>query len=340
MRTSIFPRPDGGAHGAFTLLELLVTVVVVLLILAALADFTTSAELAWKKASADPFAEASEAFETMVNRLSVSTLESYQDYADTDGAFLTNATGSFTPDHLARRSDLAFACGASSGATGRLSGSNRVSATDGIFFLAPQGYTQSEAHVGLERLLNALGYFVEFSDESAAPTFMLSGTHRWRWRLKEVMQPSESLGIYTNGTSLSWVQTLVQQGAPISILAENVIALIVLPDRAASDAGASLAPAYNYDSRDAGNSLTRNQLPARLRIALVAINEASAATLAAQNGSQPPSLVPTGLFLDSSNMQSDLASLDSALAARGIQHRILQREIIFSTASWSETPSQ
>ena len=339
MRTSIprrlrldSPRRSPEARAAFSLIELLVTLVVFLLILVPFFTFTTSTEQAWKTASSDPYAEAEDAFETIVHQVESATLETYQDYADANGSFRTNSTASFTSDHLARRSDLAFVCGQSSGTTGWLGGSGRVTTKNCLFFVAPQGYTQSEAHLGLAHLLNAQGFFLEFSDEGNAPSFVSIASHRWRWRLKEIVQPSEALGIYSASASLPWVQALVQPGASLSILAENVVALLVLPDTTPSN--------YNYDSRDAGNPLTRNQLPARLRLVLVAIDEASSQILAAQNGAQPPPLIPASSFTDATKIDSDLASLDSSLTTNQIRHRIFQREIVLPSAAWSQALSQ
>jgi uncharacterized protein (TIGR02599 family) len=331
MRT-FSPRRPRPRPAAFTLIELLVTVVILLFVLVALLQFMGNVEQVWKSTAVDPFGEAEDAFETIANRLANATLEPYQDYADSSGAFRTGP-GSFVPDHLARRSDLAFVCG-----NNWLGQSGRITTGDSLFFVAPQGYTQTEAHQGLERLLNALGYFVEFSDESAAPAFMLSGTHRWRWRLKEIVPPSEALQIYTLGTSSAWVQAAVSPGSPVSILAENVAALVVLPERAANDNGAALAPAYSYDSRATGNPLTLHQLPPRVRLALVAIDEASAQILAGQNGAQPPALVPGNLFTAAASMDADLASLDTALTSRKIKHRILEREILLPASAWTNLP--
>jgi uncharacterized protein (TIGR02599 family) len=157
--------------------------------------------------------------------------------------------------------------------------------------------------------------------------------------LKEILQPSESLGIYAAPTSLAWVQPLVQAGATTPVVAENIAALVVLPERAANDTGPALAPQFSYDSRDATNALTRHQLPPRLRFALVAIDEASAAILAAQNGPQPPSLIPASLFVSAAQLDADLASLDTLLTARRVGHRIFQREIALPAAAWSNTPS-
>jgi uncharacterized protein (TIGR02599 family) len=294
MPTSSPRLPDfGKGRAAYSLLEVLVTLALLLIILVTLLGFTSNVDRLWKTTATDPFVEAEEAFETVAAHLASADLEPYQDYADVTGTFRTaTSPASFATDHLARCSNLAFACGPSAGPGGWLNASGRVTAGGCVFFVAPQGYTQTDAHLGLEHLLNALGYFVEFGDETEAPAFILSGTHRWRWRLKEIVQPAESLGIYTTPTSATWIQPLVQAGAPAPVLAENVAALIVLPERSANDSGTALAANYFYDSRDASNPLTRHQLPPRVRLALVAIDEASAQILAAQNGSQPPTLVP------------------------------------------------
>jgi uncharacterized protein (TIGR02599 family) len=337
------PRPErraAAARGGFTLVEALVTVALLLAILVALVEFMANVDRAWQAAAADPFAEAANGFETVVSRLASATLEPYQDYADTTGAFRTASSGpSFVPDHLARRSDLAFATGPASGPGGWLSGSGRVTAGDAVFFVAPQGYTQTEAHLGLERLLNAMGYFVDFGDEAEAPAFAPPATHRWRWRLESVRQPAESLAVYTLSTSPAWVQPLAQSGAPTSVLAENVVALIVLPERAVNDTAPAIAADFQYDSRDAGNPLTRDQLPPRLEVALVAIDEASAQILAARNGSQPPALIPATLFVSAAQLSSDLATLDALLTAQRIQHRIFQRDILLPAAAWTNAPS-
>jgi uncharacterized protein (TIGR02599 family) len=348
MRTS-FPRrrrPEtafpAGPDSAFTLVEVLVTLALLALILVTLVEFMTNTERVWRSAATDPFGEAESAFETMVDRLADATLDPYQDYADVSGAFRTTSSGAgpaFVPDHPARRSDLAFVCGPGAGPGGWLTPSGRITSGDSLFFVARRGYTQTEAHLGLERLLNAMGYFIEFSDQDELPAFVLPGAHRWRWRLKAVEQPSESLGIYQLPTSSAWVQSLVQSAAPVSILAENVVALVVLPERNANDDGPILSPDFRYDSRDSGNPLTRHQLPPRVRIALVAIDEASAQILAAQNGAQPPALVPDTLFVSAAQLDADLATLDAALTSRKIQHRIFQREILLPAAAWTDTPS-
>jgi uncharacterized protein (TIGR02599 family) len=321
----------------FTLLEVLITLAILLVILVAVMQFMTDIDQAWKSAAADPFAEAQNAFETVAQNLAAATLEPYQDYADSSGAFRTNSA--FVPDHLAPRSDLDFVCGPGAGANGLLTASGRTTSGSGVFFLAPQGYTQTYAHTGMERLLNTMGYLVEFGDDDAAPGFILPQTHCWRWRLKQVLQPAESLQIFATTTSSAWIQQVVPPGASLPVLAENVVTLIVLPELAANDSGAAPAPAFSYDSRDTTNLLTLHQLPPRLRLVLVAMDQVSAQRLASQNGSNPPQLVAASLFQQAAQLTSDLATLDHSLTTQNIGHRVFQREILLPSSSWSDTPS-
>lgn len=310
-----------------------------LIIFVAVLQFVTDVDRVWKSAAEDPYAEAQNAFEIVAQNLSSATLEVYHDYADTSGAFRTSPTSPFVPDHLARRSDLDFVCAPSGGANGLLATSERITTGSAVFFLAPHGGTQIYAHGGMDHLLNALGFFVEFGDDNTGPLF-LSNNHCWRWRLKEVMQPAESLEIFAPSPPTAWIQQTVQPGASLPILAENVIALIVLPERAANDPGEILSPDFRYDSRDAGNPLTRNQLPPRVRLVLVAVDDASAQRLAARYGLNPPPLVPENLFREAGRLDADLVSLDDALTAQKVGHRILQRHILLPASAWSDASSQ
>jgi uncharacterized protein (TIGR02599 family) len=332
MRSSL-PRKTRRRRLGLTVVEILVAISVLLLIFITVAQFCAEVDRSWKSAADDPFAEAREAFETVARNLASATLEPYEDYADATGAF--RGTGTFTPDHLARRSDLDFVCGPASGTGGLLGTTGRVTSGSAIFFVMPQGETQSDAGEGLGHLLNAMGYFVEFSDDEATPAFALSLSHRWRWRLRQVDQPSESLQVFATTTSSAWLQQLVPAGTNYPTLAENVISLVAEPERAAGDTGAPLAPGYAYDSRDATGTLTFNQLPPRLKLVLCAIDETSAERLAALNGAQPPPLVASSLFQQAAQLSSDLATLDASLTASRIGHRIFQRDIELTAAAWS-----
>ena len=322
---------------AFTLLELLVTLAIVLVICVALSQFVDETGKVWKSAATDHFVEAQQAFDTVAQNLAAATLEPYQDYANSSGSFRISGTANFSPDHLARRSDLDFVCGPAAGASGLLAGSNRTATGSAVFFLAPQGYSQTYPHQGMQQLLNACGYFVEFSDDSTAPSFVLSQSHFWRWRLKQVQQPTESLQIFAAPDSPTWLAQVISPQTPDTVLAENILTLIVLPERAAADT--TLAPTFSYDSRNTTNKLTLHQLPPCVHLALVAMDDVAAQQLADRNGSVPPQLVPATLFQQATQLSADLATLDQSLTAQQIQHRIFQRDIRLPAADWSETPS-
>jgi uncharacterized protein (TIGR02599 family) len=318
------------ARAGWTLLEVFVTLAVLIVAFTVLAEFMGSVDQTWRTTVTDPFAEAASAFTTVTQHLEVATLDPYRDYVDAGGAFRASPGAAFTPCQLARRSDLDFVCGPTLlGTTGR------ITAADGIFFAEPTGQTQTDAQEGLDHLVNALGYFVEFGSDSNGPS-LLSAAPRLRWRLRQIAQPSESLQIFGSATSAPWIAQLAGPNATPAILAENIIALVVLPERTPGDF--TLAPAYAYDSRDASNALTFAQLPPRVRVMLAAIDEASAQRLAAVNGTAAPALLPPGAFQQAANMDADIAALDSSLTAAKINHRIFQRDLAITTAAWSTTP--
>ena len=331
--------PRRGVRG-LTLPEVLVTLAILLIVLVAVLEMAGQTARAWKVAANDPFGEAQEAFESMARHLGAATLESYPDYADSSGAFRTNGATGFVPDHVARRSDLAFVCGVTSGTNGLLASTGRTTTGCGVFFLVPEGYTQTYPRTGLERLLNAFGYFVEFGDDESAPSFVRPMTHCYRWRLKQVRQTSESLQVYASTSSAAWLENLVPRGGTTSVLAMNVATLLVVPERSGMDKGTALASDFSYDSRNGAVPLTRHQLPPRVRLVLVAIDETSAQHLAALDGSTPPALVPAGLFQDATKVDADLATLDKTLTVQKINHRTFQRDVSMAAASWAETASQ
>jgi uncharacterized protein (TIGR02599 family) len=314
---------------------MLVAIAVLLIILVAALEFCTQVERSWRAGANDPFADAQDAFDTVTRTLAAATLEPYQDYADNSGNFRSGS--SFTPYQLARRSDLDFVSGPAGGTGGVLTFSQRVTMGDAVFFVAPQGETETYSHTNMQRLLNEIGYFVEFGDDASTPSFILPQSHSYRWRLKQVLQPSESLQVFqtanTANSSATWIQSLVPANTTVPVLADNVIALVVLPEASHDDA--TLAPNFFYDARNTANVTTLYQAPPCLRVALVAIDTVSAERLAAENGSTAPSLVPPTLFQQATQLDADLATLDNSLTAQKIEHRILQREIVLSATAWN-----
>jgi uncharacterized protein (TIGR02599 family) len=151
----------------------------------------------------------------------------------------------------------------------------------------------------MDHLLNTWGYFVELnSDSEGLPKWLgarIPG--RERFRLMEMMEPSEQLSVYQfkQPRSAGWfAQPLSKKNRPVRPLANNIVALIILPRLARADeeaqraAGtdATLAPSYRYDTtQGTGDSLlnSKHQLPPMVQVVMVAIDEPSAERLAREN---------------------------------------------------------
>ncbi|MEI9997669.1 MAG: hypothetical protein WDO13_00075 [Verrucomicrobiota bacterium] len=241
------------------------------------------------------------------------------------------------PDHLARRSDLAFVCGPAGGASGLLAGP-RVTAGSAVFFAAPEGATQAYAGQGLARLLNAEGYFVEFGDDTSVPAFILALSHRYRWRLKRVLPPSESMPVYLTGPSPAWV------GAT----------------RAARRRGARAGGKRRRAGRAAGSRRGRHRRAAGARVRLRfarhdehphappapsaaaagAGGDRRAVGRAARRAERRQSARARRLRRLSAGLDADLDTLDAALTLQKISHRIYQREIQLPGSAWSGAAAQ
>ena len=270
---------------AFTLVELLVSTAVISALALILVSITGQTSSVWRNTAGkvEQFRESRDAFDTLTTRISQATLNTYWDY---DSATL--------PTTYQRRSELRFVSGPSAVFLGNGPNGSRV--THCLFFHAllgvvdnSQGASGSNSgYQGLENLLNAWGYYLEFGNDTALrPAFLATLANppppKYRFRLMEFRQSSEQLLTYryTSGLDPSgngkaaaigyqgaeWYKTAVNSAAPPSrTIAENIIALIITPrlskeDEMALPAGPNssnpdyspLAPNYSYDS-----SLTMN----------------------------------------------------------------------------------
>jgi uncharacterized protein (TIGR02599 family) len=155
-----------------------------------------------------------------------------------------------------------------------------------------------------------------------------------------------------------WFQTPIsrsQPGSPaadrrVSIVAENILALIVVPydprlGTLASGASNStspyqLAPDYLFDSRrhqwETGSALaaiTRHQLPPAVEIAIVALAEDAWENVteaeAIRQGESLVSLM-SGLFISAANYSNDLQYLDQELNNRRLGHQIMTQVILLN----------
>ncbi|HSJ01050.1 MAG: prepilin-type N-terminal cleavage/methylation domain-containing protein [Verrucomicrobium sp.] len=348
---------------AFTLVELLLAVALLAFIVAVVSQMTQQTSQVWRSSAnrIQSFQEARAAFESMTRTLNQATLNTYHEYYDASNrprAQLTAADrAAFVPATYDRYSDLHFI----SGQAGTLLAASPKAVqtqTHAVFFQAPLG--RSAAYDSLRGALNACGYFLKFSsDEAAVPEPVKKAPQykaRYRYRLMEMTQRTERLGVY-QGTATSSQDWFVNQADGASrVVAENVVAIVLLPKLSAHDdvpsgagAGVSLAPRYNYNTRvpraamddpswpaadppfpadqflaypSSGGSAVgasrHHQLPPLMKVVMVVLDEASA-SLVQGNATTPPKALDfsgVGLFRNAAAMDSDLKAVEDILNAQ------------------------
>lgn len=334
-------------RGAFTIVELMVTVAILSLVLLILSSITDATRRTWIYTSGkvEQFRAARDAFEAMTRKLSQATLNTYWDYDS-----LT------APSRYLRQSELRFISGGAAELTARGNATGHA-----IFFQAPLGYAEDSARYGdLQALLNTWGYFVEFGDDAAfRPPFVTEEIvpYRHRFRLCEMMEPADRLSIYryTNGqpsyNGRQWfTEPLNASPSNVRVLAENIISLIVLPRLAPQEdpSGTKLAPAFSYDSTATGSDPSinsKNQLPPVVQISVVAVEEASfnrflhgrptgATSLSSDLGllfQQPGDLEDPA----KPGLAQDMERLGTILRDNRIGHRAFTTNVSIKGAKWS-----
>ena len=337
----------------FTLVEVLVSMAVLALLLVVMASILNQTTTAWRstRGKIEQFRQARDAFESMTRKISQSTLNTYWDYLDAGNATRTPANSStFVPVRYARQSELRFISGP--GLAGTAAGSP-PRPTHSIFFVAPLGDVEKTDYSGLQNLLNTWGYYVEFADDSKLrPDFVTSPTKN-RFRLMELMQPSESMTLYKYTTVTPGVpdsgstyagkdwftDALAGTSPPVHVLAENVIALVLLPKLTPQEdsTGTSLSPSYLYDStvkRATAAINSKNQLPPVVQMTMVAIDETSANRMTAADNTALQTKLG-GLFTDASQYAADLTTLEQYLVDKRINYRIFTTNVSIKGAKWS-----
>lgn len=346
------------AYRGFTLVELLLSVVLISLLALLLASMTSATSSTWQYTSSkiEQFRGATTAFETMTRRVSQATLNTSWDY------HYPNNDTTQAPDRYVRQSDLRFLVGRTESLMG---GGDPRRPTHGIFFQAPLGYVDDTTDFGgMDNLLNTWGYYIEYNQD-ARPNFLNSLPNpppwRYRSRLMEFMQPSNKLTIYdrTSGhpdyTGREWfTDAFATPNPPVHVLAENIIAMVLLPklSKAEDTTGTKLAPNYDYDSTvdlTGGNPTAdpglnpKNQLPPVVQVTLVAIDEASATRMSDADAANL-STVLGGLFTSASQFETDLrkdptnasdSSLETYLIRHKINYRIFTTNVSLRGAKWS-----
>ena len=354
------------AQTAFTIVELLVAMTVLLLVVAFLINASSQAGgvLQDTAKKLEQFREARLAFDSVTLRLTDATLNTYWDYT-----YRTEA-GKKVPASYSRQSELRFR----SGSMERLAPSSAIHRpTHGVFFQAPVGETDDDAHRPLAQALNTWGFFLETgSDEDLLPPMLVGRVpSRVRSRLYELREPTEVLSIYKALplAPAKWYADSIEAGTarPVRVLAENIVALVILPrlsrvDELARGNKPALSPRYDYDSTHASNHTPplspadpeinpKNQLPPVLQVIMVAIDETSAQRLAAKHGSERDLGIHTddlfqkaAMLEDNPDTQAagdgDLHELESRLIAEHASYRIFSTSVAIRGAKWSRAQSE
>jgi len=321
---------------AFSLLEVLVAIAVLSLILALTLDLTSQASKVWRrgKSHEETFRAARDAFATITRELSQSTLNTYYDYFDSSGRPAGDPSYDGNPSRYGRQSELRFACGPS-----------LVPDQIGhaVFFQAPLGHSGSTSLTKLASLLNTRGYYVKYGGDTSGdfiggkPAFLASGHPRFRYRLLGIEQPAEKMSVYSSPSD--WIASAASNGST-RVLAENVVAFAV---RAVWPDGPSAS--YSYDSgvswpgHAGAQPREMNQLPPRLEVILVVIDESTASRLQGSSSSAPDlGFAPAAVFQDPARWDDDLQAVESGLQQERIPYRIFRTTVPVGTSLWNNQP--
>jgi uncharacterized protein (TIGR02599 family) len=328
--------------GGFTLVEILIALAILIMIMVAMVSLLNMTQNVSRNISGtlDSFEASRTAFDTIGRTARQATLLSYLGYdKDPYGATLP------TTNSYALKSDLHFICGAQTDLTLSDTGAGSSSA---VFFQAPVGAVDAATLQSNNSLLNATGFFLAYGEDPLRPAFLDNLTAkpppRPRFRLFQYLQPREKMTVYQYTISLSnniprpddaffgvdWFKGDVDDRRYCHVLAENVIALAILPVT-----GGDPAPKYLWNSRDPDPAVaySHHRLPQSLKIAMAVIDEQS--VIRAGFGSSPPALVPNGLFTETSKFDQDVKALDDSLVARSpkLNYRIFTAEIPLSVSN-------
>ena len=345
-------------NAAFTLIEVLVAASIIVILMGIMLGMTDQTQRLVRSTSSkvEAFQESRAAFESVTRHLSQATLNTFWDY---------EYDKMHEPTRYLRSAELRFTSGISS----TLLKGTATRPGHCVFFHAPLGQVDDKTTLGsLDHLLNVWGYYVEVTDSERLPSFLSAKTpQRKRFRLMEVMQPSEQLGTYKyqdiSKYPTNWFSPLVSgANPPVRVLAENIVGLFILPRLSKADellwmrttnskTPPILAPAYSYDTtntRVADPILNpRNQLPPVVQVTMVAIDEPSARKLEGDpEGSTPYMGIDySRIFRNPSNLEDDpgtpqpndgdLSVLEGMLAKKHVSYRVFTTNVSIRGAKWS-----
>ena len=323
-----------------------IAVLAILVVLAAQIITRTSSVWIYSTSKMAEGREARVAFNSLCTCLGEATVDQYYGYTYTASTPATTPP-TYNPNSYVRRSELRFI----SGPSATINTTVTSSPTDAVFFTAPLGIVSNTTSYGhLPSLLNICGYYVQWSNVDLERPAILPGTGIYRFRLMQFVQPAESMSVYSktipfasnpNGnyplysfqTGTAWQNTaMANSPSGVHPLANNVVALLLLPSSTTTNAPSSvvpnssgaLAPGFLYNSEVATAGATSaaltsvNRTPPVMRVVMYTIDEKSALRLT-QSSTMPSLYVATAgdgggaLFANSSLLYPTLNAAGTIL---------------------------
>ena len=339
------------AKDAFTLAELMLAMAILAIIVVLMINMVNQTSKTWKSTTGkiEEFQAARDGFQALTRKLGQATLNTYLDYDNV-----------INPQAYMRQSELRFL----SGPTTNILASLNLTTTNpsmAVFFQAPNGFATNSSNSILQNALNSWGYFIEYaSDTNNRPSF-LSPNPRYRYRLMELMEPTENLSVYNytsssrSYTNIDWISNSITQtytNRNAHVLADNVVAMILLPKLSPADlanaayninnyTASSLASTYIYNSATTNQYAgtgdpklnSHNQLPPVIQVTLIAVDEKSAVRFPAVYAGLSK-LFATN-FITAANFSADLSNVQSALVSSNINFRVFTTDVMIKSSKWS-----
>lgn len=330
-------RGRGRGRRGFTLIELLTAMSILSIMLLLLSQLLDQIQKTWNysEGRVSQFREARVAFDLITKSLSQATLNAYWGLEYDENNIIKNFQPVSELHFLTLRGDQI-----GSTADGQLLGHS-------VFFQAPLGF--SGKYRNLNNLLNARGYYLLFGPDTRYKPRIFNAEPSYRFRIMEYRPPAEENQIYIDGDDerqrdldpnyTEWFRDRLELYS--NPLAENIVAMVISPRDTLEEAGedgqstySRIAPEYTYDSNKHTNPLYLQQLPPLVRVTLVAVDEASAVRLEAEHGQSMPTVVPTDLFRNTGNFESDVEKLSQQLNENGVNHRVFSTMVALRSAKW------
>lgn len=347
---------------AFTLVEVLVSMVILAMMMLIITQVISQAQRSWRSASSrvTQFREARIAFDTITRNLRQATLNSYRNFYYTSSGTQVPVNVKEAPDGYARYAELGFRTDNAASIVSNAGGGDSLPG-HAVMFQAPLGKSvtlspttpQIPKYDQLKSLLCIRGYFVRYSSDSAYVPAGLRGRleEKYRYRLYEYRPPSEVNAAYSQAATGSpdgaWTNLNAATNASyIAPVAENIVLLILAPsftDQAATGAANKISSLergtlYSYNSfvGSSGGSVAveQHRLPRAVQVTLVAVDEESAKRLAEQNGGSSPNLLGKAgvTFSNPVSYDQDMNSLKQALTEMRMNYRVFSSTVFIPGA--------